>query len=58
VELNRRFWEDDYPIYGGHSFTDQAIGLVSNPNYNFFKDGRSCCSAPLPTGQGAISSPG
>jgi monoamine oxidase len=39
LEMKRRFWEEDYSIYGGHSFTDQAIGLVSYPNYNFFKDG-------------------
>jgi monoamine oxidase len=38
LEMNRRFWEEDYSIYGGHSFTDQAIGLVSYPNFDFFKD--------------------
>jgi len=39
LEMKRRFWEEDYSIYGGHSFTDQAIGLVSYPNNNFFQDG-------------------
>jgi monoamine oxidase len=39
LEMKSRFWEENYSIYGGHSFTDQAIGLVSYPNYNFFKDG-------------------
>ena len=29
LEMKRRFWEEDYSIYGGHSFTDQAIGLLS-----------------------------
>lgn len=38
LEMKRRFWEEDYSIYGGHSFTDQAIGLISYPNYDFFKD--------------------
>lgn len=38
LEMRRRFWEEDYAIYGGHSFTDQAIGLISYPNYDFFKD--------------------
>jgi monoamine oxidase len=39
LEMRSRFWEEKYSIYGGHSFTDQAISLVSYPNYNFFKDG-------------------
>ncbi|MBW8754099.1 MAG: FAD-dependent oxidoreductase [Sphingomonadales bacterium] len=39
LEMKRRFWEEEDHIYGGHSFTDQAIGLISYPNYNFFKDG-------------------
>ncbi len=39
LEMKRRFWEEDFSIYGGHSFTDQGIALVSYPNYNFFKDG-------------------
>jgi monoamine oxidase len=39
LEMRRRFWEEDYSIYGGHSFTNQGIALVSYPNYNFFKDG-------------------
>jgi len=39
LEFRRRFWEEDYSIYGGHSFTDQAISLISYPNFNFFQDG-------------------
>lgn len=39
LEFKRRFWEEDYSIYGGHSFTDQAISLISYPNHNFFKTG-------------------
>jgi monoamine oxidase len=39
LEMKSRFWEENYSIYGGHSFTDQAISLISYPNYNFFKDG-------------------
>lgn len=39
LEMRSRFWEENYSIYGGHSFTDQAIGLISYPNNNFFKDG-------------------
>jgi monoamine oxidase len=39
LEMRSRFWEEKYAIYGGHSFTDQAIGLISYPNNNMFKDG-------------------
>ncbi|WP_374468559.1 flavin monoamine oxidase family protein [Phenylobacterium sp.] len=39
LEMRRRFWEEDYDIYGGHSFTNQQIGLVSYPNNNFFQNG-------------------
>ena len=38
LEMRSRFWEEKYSIYGGHSFTDQAISLVSYPNFDFFKD--------------------
>lgn len=39
LEMRTRFWEQKYSIYGGHSFTDQAIGLISYPNNNMHKDG-------------------
>jgi monoamine oxidase len=39
LEMRRRFWEEDYSIYGGHSFTSQEIGLVSYPNHGYFEDG-------------------
>jgi monoamine oxidase len=39
LEMRDRFWEEKYAIYGGHSFTDQAIGLISYPNDNMFKSG-------------------
>ncbi len=38
LEFKRRFWEEDDSIYGGHSFTDQQISLISYPNFDFFKD--------------------
>jgi monoamine oxidase len=38
LEMKRRFWEEDEAIYGGISFTNQEIGLVSYPNNNFFTD--------------------
>jgi monoamine oxidase len=39
LEMKRRFWEEDDHIYGGHSFTDQDISLVSYPNNHLFGDG-------------------
>jgi monoamine oxidase len=39
LEMRSRFWEENYSIYGGHSFTDQTIGLISYPNNNMHKDG-------------------
>ncbi len=39
LEMRRRFWEDNYAIYGGHSFTDQPIQLISYPNNNMHKSG-------------------
>lgn len=39
LEMRRRFWEEDDAIYGGHSFTNQEIGLISYPNFDYFKDG-------------------
>ena len=39
LQMRRRFWEEDYSIYGGHSFTDHAsIGTLSYPNFDFFRD--------------------
>lgn len=52
LEMKSRFWEEKYAIYGGHSFTDQAIGLVSYPNYNFFKDGPSVLVGAFASGVG------
>jgi len=39
LEMKRRFWEEDDSIYGGHSFTDQEIALISYPNNNLFGNG-------------------
>jgi monoamine oxidase len=38
LEMRNRFWEEKDAIYGGHSFTDQPISLVSYPNNDFFGD--------------------
>lgn len=53
LEMKSRFWEEKYSIYGGHSFTDQAIGLISYPNYNYFKDGPAVLLGAFANGIGA-----
>ena len=52
LEMKSRFWEEKYSIYGGHSFTDQAIGLISYPNFNFFKDGPAVLLGAFASGAG------
>ena len=54
LEMKRRFWEEDYSIYGGHSFTDQAIGLISYPNNNLFGDGPAVLLGAFANGAGAF----
>jgi monoamine oxidase len=53
LEMRRRFWEEDYSIYGGHSFTNQEISLISYPNNNFFKDGPAVLLGAFASGAGA-----
>ncbi|WP_374576261.1 flavin monoamine oxidase family protein [Phenylobacterium sp.] len=52
LEMRRRFWEEDYAIYGGHSFTSQEIGLISYPNNNFFQDGPAVLLGAFASGMG------
>ena len=35
---SRRFWEQDYSIYGGISFPKQTVGVVWYPSANIFAD--------------------
>jgi monoamine oxidase len=39
LEFKRRFWEQDDGIFGGISWTDQQIGLISYPSGGFQSDG-------------------
>ncbi|WP_417589075.1 flavin monoamine oxidase family protein [Pararhodobacter oceanensis] len=39
LEFKRRFWEQDEQIFGGISYTDQAIGQISYPSTGYFSDG-------------------
>jgi monoamine oxidase len=53
LEFKRRFWEEDDYIYGGHSFTDQDIGLISYPNNHLFQDGPAVVLGAFASGLGA-----
>lgn len=39
LEFKRRFWEEDEHIYGGISFTDLPITLISYPSTGYHKPG-------------------
>ena len=39
LEMRRRFWEEDEAIYGGISFTDRDIGMISYPSARMHSDG-------------------
>ena len=53
LEFKRRFWEEDNYLYGGHSFTDQDIGLISYPNNHLFQDGPAVVLGAFASGMGA-----
>ncbi|MEH3105967.1 MAG: flavin monoamine oxidase family protein [Sphingomonas fennica] len=53
LEMKRRFWEEDDYIYGGHSFTDQPISLISYPNNNMFKAGPAVLLGAFAGGEAA-----
>ncbi|MCO6362287.1 flavin monoamine oxidase family protein [Paracoccus sp. 08] len=39
LEFKRRFWEQDDHIYGGISYTNLPISLISYPSTDYFSDG-------------------
>ncbi|MFN4061310.1 MAG: flavin monoamine oxidase family protein [Paracoccus hibiscisoli] len=39
LEFRRRFWEQDEHIYGGISYTNLPISLISYPSNDYFSDG-------------------
>jgi monoamine oxidase len=39
LEFRRRFWEEDEQIYGGVSFTDLPISVLSYPSHGYFSSG-------------------
>jgi monoamine oxidase len=39
LEFKRRFWEEDDAIYGGVSFTDLPVSVISYPSHGIFSKG-------------------
>lgn len=39
LEMRSRFWEDEEAIYGGISYTDQPISMISYPSGGMFRPG-------------------
>jgi monoamine oxidase len=39
LEFKRRFWEEDEHIYGGITFTDLPISVMSYPSHGYFERG-------------------
>jgi monoamine oxidase len=39
LEFKRRFWEQDEQIYGGITFTDLPVSVMSYPSHGYFTDG-------------------
>ena len=55
LEFRRRFWEEDDHIYGGHSFTDQDIALISYPNFDYFQDKPAVVLGAFASGAGGYA---
>ena len=39
LEFKRRFWEEDEAIYGGITFTDLPVSVMSYPSHGYFSTG-------------------
>jgi monoamine oxidase len=39
LEFKRRFWEEDEQIYGGVTFTDMPVSVLSYPSHGYFERG-------------------
>ena len=40
LQFKRRFWEQDEHIYGGNTYTDMPIRIISYPNSNYHGSGK------------------
>lgn len=54
LEMNRRFWEEDEDIYGGITYTDLPIALISYPSYDYLSGGKAVLLGGYVWGAGAF----
>ena len=54
LEFRRRFWEEDDAIYGGTTFTDQPITVISYPNDRFHAPGPAVLLGAYPLDMAAF----
>ena len=54
LQMKRRFWEEDDGIYGGITYTDQAIQRISYPSSGFFNPGKAVLLGAYMFGRDAI----
>lgn len=54
LQMKRRFWEEDDGIFGGITYTDQAIQRISYPSNDFFKSGKGVLLGAYMFGRDAI----
>lgn len=50
LQFKRRFWEEDEQIYGGISYTDLPISLISYPSSEFMSGGKGVLLGAYPYG--------
>lgn len=53
LEFNRRFWEEDEDIYGGITYTDLPIALISYPSHDYLSGGKAVLLGGYVWGAGA-----
>ncbi|WP_439544772.1 flavin monoamine oxidase family protein [Sandarakinorhabdus sp.] len=53
LEFKRRFWEEDEAIYGGISFTDREIAMISYPSARMHSNGPAVLLGAYTFGAGA-----
>jgi monoamine oxidase len=55
LQFRRRFWEQDDGIYGGTSYTDLPISLISYPNHGLNEDGKGVLLGAYTYGRNSMS---
>ena len=54
LQMKRRFWEQDDGIYGGITYTDQQIRMISYPSTDYFSNGKGVLLGAYTFGPDAV----